>query len=180
MEMDWVQPFGKGKYPDIFVKYNGEGFHCSKDIFVGDDHLKGSLTMTWQDEECGFYSTRIDDSELKSPHLADTNQTLLTSLTLENQMDASRSKIENLRGCIIFRFRPRFSAEGKLLGVHYGKIYGPLGFNYLHPIEQHKGLAIFRINIYSNPTENDTNLEFLPYHSLNYPNERHKQPNIAP
>ena len=188
-KMDWIQPFGTGEHVDLLFEFTGIGFECNTNQLFNGNLLKGTLTMTWADQECGFYPASIEDSGLKSPHHADSNQTFMTSITLKKQFDINR-KIVNLDAseritnmeekCLVFRVRPRFSPDGKRIGVHYGKIYLPVVFTDLYPSESNKGAARLNINIYTNPTENDTNLEFLPYHSLNYPNERSKQPNIAP
>ena len=170
MIMDWVQPMGLGKHVDILVEYRGEGL---KDL----GYREGELVLSWVDPECGFYPVNYDGSEFKSPYHAQTNQSLTTSITLFNRRD-STGIFTNIEKCLVFRIRPRFSRDGTLLGSFYGKIYGSVRFSYSHPGKQDK--AGFGINIYTNPTENDTNLEFLPYHSLNYPSERDKQPNIAP
>ena len=180
MEMDWVQPMGKGKHADLLIEYHGKEINIQEDDYrewmrlVADASETVSLTLIWTDRECGYYIVDYDGSELKSPHNAAINRPLSRSIMLNQR--------HNIEKCLVFRIRPRFSSSGKLIGAHYGKIYGPIGYSRTYPLDRYgKGAkAQFGIQIYANPTENDTNLEFLPYHSLNYPNERHKQPNIAP
>ena len=170
--MDWVEPLGKGKHVDILCEYKGKGLS-------GMNYRDGTLSLVWVDRNCGFYQDNVADAEFKSSYHADTNQSFQTAITFINQSDVHTGGFVTKSDIyLVFRIRSRHSFNGKLMGVHYGKIYLPIDFGYVQPIEGEK--ACFGISIYTNPTENDTNLEFLPYHSLNYPNERSKQPNIAP
>ena len=171
LEMDWVEPVGKGKHVDILVTFDGDG---------SEEHDRpAAFQLAWADKDCGFYEADPSDSELASPHHADTNQSFRASVSLVSTRDFKFGGwIDPMAGkCIVFRIRPRYSPDGVLIAVRYGKIYGPINHHYT---DRNGAAAGFDFRLYANPTENDTNLEFLPYHSLNYPNERSKQPNIAP
>lgn len=176
VKMDLVQTFGMGTHSDICVEYKGNGLS-------GMNYRDGELILSWVDPKCGFYVMNTDQSTFKSPYHADTNKTLMTSISVRNHTDTRLGGIINdmEEKCIVYRIRPRFNLTGDLIGVKYGKIYGPIMFSYE---TSEKGAGCFRFTSYTNPTENDTNLEFLPYHSLNYPHgserEQHEQPNIAP
>ena len=171
--MDWVQPLGTGKHTDIYFEYKGDGLS-------GTNYRDGQIILTWADKQCGFYARDVDESDFKSPYHAETNMIFAASVSSSNSIDRRFGRtINDMEGkCLVFRIRPRFSPAGTLAGAQYGKIYGPIRFSYVTP---DKGAACFRITIYTNPTENDTNLEFLPGHSLNYPlKPLSDQPNILP
>lgn len=171
-EMDWVEPFGKGKHVDIVFEYKGDGLS-------GMNYRDGHIALKWLDRNCGFYEEDIADSELKSSYTANTNNSYKSAISFVNQRDSTGRFVETANKYMVFRIRTRFSPDGRMIGAHYGKIYLPINFGYVEPSKEKK--ACFGINIYTNPTENDTNLEFFPYHSLNYPMEPvDKQPNIAP
>ena len=171
LEMDLVKPFGKGEHTDIYVTYKGDR---------EDRESLGEFHLEWADKDCGFYETDYSDSKLFSPHHADTNRTLTTTVTLVTTRDFRLAGrwVDPMEGrCFVFRVRPKYSPEGKLIAIRYGKMYGPI---HCHYTDWNGSAAEFEFVLYANPTENDTNLEFLPYHSLNYPDGRSKQPNILP
>ena len=89
-KMDWIQPFGNGEHADLLFEFTGKGFEGNPNEPNNGNLLEGTLTMTWADQECGFYPANIEDSGLKSPHYADSNQTFMTSITLKKKFNAYR------------------------------------------------------------------------------------------
>ncbi|MBR4172647.1 MAG: hypothetical protein IKR48_13430 [Kiritimatiellae bacterium] len=70
--------------------------------------------------------------------------------------------------CLVFRVRPKVDRNGKLLGAHYGKVYGPIGFALGYRQNGRRiGEGFLTATFYFNPTFNDTNLEYDPARNLN-------------
>ena len=148
---DWVFPHGRGKTRDFDVTYIRDG--------SGRAFTTQELILSVREPFAGFRKVSCDTySALKSPYRADKNAVYEkevrfsfkrsgeTARYIDGQMKADE--------CIVLRTRTRVDEDGRLIGAHYGKIYGPLCF----------GISLdapgeMKILHYFNPNENDSNLE---------------------
>jgi len=168
MAGDWVAPNGTGKTPDFKVTYFRDG--------EGRDFTHQELVLTADGPFAGFMKVKSDTySAFKSPHHADTNDVYTQELrfTFDRPSDTGRYVDGRMTAeeCIVFRSRTRIDKDGRLVGAHYGKIYGPLKF-----ATSHRGPGSMKPLFYLNPTENDTNLEYDPRRNLLYPKARNSPP----
>jgi hypothetical protein len=147
---DWVSPRGRGKTPDFHVTYIRDG--------SGRDYTALELILSAEEPFAGFIKVPCDTfSQFKSPYRADTNAVYAKEMRFSfRRNEKGRYEDGQLQAdeCLILRTRTRLDKEGRLVGAHYGKIYGPLrfGFSFDAPGEM-------KILHYLNPNENDPNLE---------------------
>ena len=148
---DWVSPHGRGKARDFDVTYIRDG--------EGRAFTSQELILSVRDPFAGFKKVSCDTySAFKSPYRANTNAVYEKEIRfsfkrpggtggyIDGQMKADE--------CIVLRTRTRLDEDGRLIGAHYGKIYGPLRFGV--SLEAPGEMKILH---YFNPNENDPNLE---------------------
>ncbi len=148
---DWVVPYGKGRTRDFDVTYIRDG--------EGRAFTRQELILSAREPYAGFRKIPCDMySAFRSPYRADTNAVYErevrfsfnrpggTGRYVDGQMKADE--------CLVLRTRTRIDEDGRLVGAHYGKIYGPLNFGI--SLEAPGEMKILH---YFNPVENDPNLE---------------------
>jgi hypothetical protein len=148
---DWIAPYGKGKARDFDVTYirDGEGR-----MFTSQE-----LILSVRDPFAGFKKIPCDTfSTFKSPYHADTNAVYEQEVRFSFKRPGGTGRYIDgqMKGdeCIVLRTRTRVNEDGRLIGAHYGKIYGPLNFGV-----SLSALGEMKILHYFNPNENDPNLE---------------------
>lgn len=148
---DLVAPYGRGKTRDFDVTFFRDGtnrFWTSLELVLSN-----------QDSYAGFYKVPCDSySVFRSPYHADTNDVYQHEVcfTFRHPGGKGRYVDGTMRAtdCLVLRTRTRSDAQGRLVGAHYGKIYGPLDFGL-----SDKSPGTMNIRHYFNPNENDSNLE---------------------
>ncbi len=152
MAGDWVAPHGKGKTRDFDVTYIRDG--------EGVNFTNQELILSFRDSFTGFYKVPSNTySKFESPYRADTNAVYKQEIRFSFKRPPSGTggyidgqlKADE---CVILRTRPRFDEHGNLIGIYYGKIYGPFRFGVSYDAP-----GSMRIFHYLNPNENDPNLE---------------------
>ena len=155
---DWIAPHGRGKIRDFDVTYIWDGS-------MGADYTGAELILSFADPFSGARKIPCDTySSFKSPYHADTNAVYAQEIRFSFKHNAQgRWEDGQLKEdeCLILRTRSRIDEDGHLIGVHYGKIYGPLRFGF-----SRKAPGEMKIFHYFNPTENDANLEYDPNKTL--------------
>ncbi len=144
---DCVGPYGKGINTDIIFKkeYNEKSSR--------DYHSK--ITVSFPKAGDGIQVFDISDSEkdseLRSPHEANTNG-YQAELTREIRAHPGQNNTYEYDPNRIYLLRVRtvLDHEGNVVSAHYGKIYGDF----------------MQFTYYLNPTPNSRNIEFDPKQNL--------------
>ncbi|MDD2598570.1 MAG: hypothetical protein PHO37_05025 [Kiritimatiellae bacterium] len=148
---DLIVPYGSGKTRDFDVTYIRDG--------EGSTFTNQELIFSTHDPFAGFLKVSSDTySMFKSAYYADTNAVYQKEIRFSfKRLGGTGSYIDGQMKddeCIVLRTRTRIDENGRLIGAHYGKIYGPLFFGF-----SLKAPGEMKILHYFNPNENDPNLE---------------------
>mgnify|MGYP003319258493 CR=1 FL=1 len=119
---DWSRPYGTGKHKDILVRFKSSVRKRQVDF----THVM-EVSFT-NNAYAGFYQMDKDmTSDLTSEYSANSNATFETELVyVQEKLEKSPRRWEFLDkdSYLVFRTRTRIDECGKLIGAHYGKIYG--------------------------------------------------------
>ena len=143
---DYVQPYGKGKIPDlvflsVLLRNNGP-MDLDYRLDVSFSNLGDGIISTEQN----LWST------LRSPHYLAPNAQYENKWihTRTVKPGGGRKTNANPNRCFYLRIRTKLDTTGKIMSANYAKIYGDFPkFTYFY-----------------NPTPNDRNLEFDPKKNL--------------
>jgi hypothetical protein len=180
---DWVQPYGKGKTPDILFQFRNtyrgyldgiqnldEEIAFSKRAFAArheewtEEKFKmrtgkwdAELKVSFPGDEEGMHEVKdlfLPYSEMKLPHEAPPNGYVPTwSYAINNYTPTT------IRDNVGFFLRTRVNLDrnGRIMSANYSKIVGDL-----RPDVQ----GMLEFTYYFNPVPNDRNLEFDPKRNL--------------
>ena len=119
---DWLPPFGKGKHEDVLLRFKSNVRKRRKDYNYAMD-----ISFT-NNPYAGAYLARKDSvSDLKSERQADTNaiyQTMFSYSIEYNPNNPIKPTFLDADSYLVFRTRTEVDDSGRLIGAHYGKIYG--------------------------------------------------------
>ena len=124
---DWLPPYGKGVCEDALLRFTTSGkWHAGKPF-------SASMEMSFTNQPfAGVYIRKKECSQLKSCHLADTNDMFLTRVLkyerLRNESGTVKNECFTEDEYLVFRTRTRIDEKGRLLSANYGKIYGSIGY----------------------------------------------------
>ena len=145
---DWTSPYGSGHVEDVLLRFKA-------------DVRKHRIDYTYVMDVCftnnpyaGAYLGKKDrGSDLMSEYVADTNvsyQAEFSFVTDSVKDERVKSNYLDQDSYLVFRTRTRVDDEGRLVGAHYGKIYG---------IWRSTHQRMYLNDGCFNPKENDTNIE---------------------
>lgn len=119
---DWSWPYGTGKYKDILVRFKSSVRKRQVDF----THVM-EVSFT-NNQYAGFYQMKKDmASDLVSDYTANSNALYKTDLVyVQEKLEKTPRRWDFLDkdSYLVFRTRTRIDEDGKLVGAHYGKIYG--------------------------------------------------------
>ena len=158
---DWISPYGNGVVAD--VEYCLSLTYCQK------QYIQQSLKVRFPYDDAGCYFMKKDTNcAIPSTYHANVNRSyqrevtftkthLLTSAQVQfSPKDSFMLKKDDY---LIFRTRTKVDENGNLIEARYGKIYGPIEFNFvLNPIGEIMQKSI-QMSYHFNPNVNDPNLE---------------------
>ena len=143
---DWCPPYGKGRYADIQI--STEYWRDEKDWLKVYDKTVVSMTNTLD----GAYFADIDAfSSMRYPYAANTNAVFQREFIFEYDRRTGNvtKNITMPKGkCLVFRTRTKLDEKGCLKEANYGII-----------TESFDPFADLDLEVFFNPTPNDTNLE---------------------
>lgn len=143
---DWCPPYGKGRYADIQISRE---YWRSKDDWL-KVYDKTIVTMT----NCldGAYFANVDAfSSMRYPYEADTNEVFRKEFIFEYDRRTGivvKNVVMPKGKCLVFRTRTKVDDEGRVKEANYGII-----------TETFDPFADLDLEVFFNPTDNDTNLE---------------------
>lgn len=145
---DWCPPYGKGRYADLQI--STEYWRDEKDWLKVYDKTVVAMTNTLD----GAYFADIDSSSsMRYPYAANTNAVFQREFIFEYDRRTGNvtKNITMPKGkCLVFRTRTKLDEEGRLKEANYGVI-----------TESFDPFADLDLEVFFNPTPNDTNLETL-------------------
>ncbi len=158
---DWIKPYGNGLMADF-------EYYLSL-TFCKGQFLKQSLKIRFPHSGAGYYLMKKDlGHALSSTYHADVNQNYQSEITFtktylfshENfSFSSNDSFLLGKEDYMVFRTRTKVDNNGNLIEAQYGKIYGPIDFNFLlKPTGEIISKSI-HMAYHLNPNVNDTNLE---------------------
>ena len=162
---DWVAPHGKGKKSDFT-------FNLIRDYISPSDYSLTLIIVTARAHD-GFFGISDDDvspqSELFLPRQAPETGYNVTNIVVSQSSSTTKSVGSDWfvrtpqANHFFFRIRTELDDEGQVKKAHYGKLVGPIKFEY-HPVIAKTGKLELRY--YVNPEPGDRNLEFDPKKNL--------------
>jgi len=145
----WMPPYGYGEHEDLLLRFTYDVRNRYVDF---NSTMEVSFT---NNPYAGFYEMKIDSSsELKNIYAADTNGAFSVYKRFEFDaqiVDENKQRRLGEDSYIVFRTRTKIDGRGRLVSAHYGKLFGPWGFD---------TTMGFRMLMF-NPNPNDPNLEDL-------------------
>lgn len=145
---DWTPPHGAGRFEDVLLRFRAD---------VRKHRIDYAYTMDvsfTNNPYAGAYPKRKDcRSDLMSEYVADTNASYLTEFSFSTDSVADKrvkSDYLDQDSYLVFRTRTRVDKERRLVGAHYGKIYG---------IWRSTHQKMYLNDGCFNPVENDNNIE---------------------
>jgi hypothetical protein len=144
---DWVEPYGNGKKPHVYIYYLGH----FKDLFTGTSILR----IKDGDGSAGLQIAEFDEySKFKSMYFAPTNNytNVIEFVIQETKEEIIKdTKLKNNQYLI---FKVQNSTNSTM--YNYGKIYHPFKYGK----NRDSGKYMLHFTYYYNPTPGDRNLEF--------------------
>lgn len=158
---DWLAPFGSGVMAD---------FECCLSLtYCKEEFLTQSLKIRFPYSEAGCYFMKKDlghafPSTYHANEKHDYDREIAFSKVYlfsheQFRFSSNDSHLLEKDDYIVFRTRTKVDDDGNLIEARYGKIYGPINFNFLlKPTGEiiHKSV---QMSYHLNPNINDTNLE---------------------
>jgi len=167
---DWVEPNGKGKVSDLFVRFESQ--------FVNEEDFKTGLTIRFSNPNDGFCSLDKltgEESLLRYPRVASGDEYLVKNIFFAaNSADVVRERVPV---GYIFRIRSKVDPQTQaIVSAFYGKVVslGKYGARsapikivpYVWKNRMIDSTPAFQFNYYVNPTSNDRNLEYDQHTNL--------------
>jgi hypothetical protein len=160
---DWVEPNGKGKISDLFVRFES--------LFVNEEDFKASMAMRFSNPNDGFLPLNKligEESSLKYPRIAPEEGYLVKNIFLAAHSNEAVKEREPVG--YIFRIRSKVEPGTQaVVSAFYGKVVSLGRYTarsapikivpYLWKNRMIDSTPAFQFNYYVNPTSNDRNLE---------------------
>lgn len=154
---DWVEPYGKGLFSDVYIEYNRE----HKDF----SNFRWILNITMSSTNDGFYAITekkmYTNSTFAIPYLAPANEYTSTNILyivdVKNGIRTTNTILP--ADNYFFRFRTKIDDNGNVKECYYGKV---LDLDNQPALDS----ANLSFSMYFNPIQNDRNLEFDGENSL--------------
>ena len=144
MKHDWIPPDGEGEVTDMVISF---------EPIDGEPDFR-RLVVEFPGKGNGGYVRKKDAySILKSDYHAKTNGVYEARIENKNRKRGPAHVLLGNDDYLVFRIRSKVDHGGDLISAHYGKIYGPFDYYVASRFE-------IRLITFTNPLENDTNLEF--------------------
>jgi hypothetical protein len=158
---DWLPPYGKGQTADILILVNYEFGGTLR--YGRGRKLEASIRVSFPNKGDGYFRVLDlpgDGSVFHLPRYAPESgyTPILTLREYENDEENYVSQDE--RNNYFIRVRTKKDSEGNIVHALYGKIRGPIQFEFWPE------RAVFSMKYYLNPTPNDRNMEFDPKQNL--------------
>ena len=158
---DWLPPYGKGQTSDMVVLVN---YEIGGMLRYGKSRkLEASIRVSFPNEGDGYLKildSPGDGSVFHLPRYAPESgyAPIMTLREYENDEENYVPQDENINYFI--RVRTEKDSEGKIVSALYGKIRGPIQFEFWPE------RAVCSMKYHLNPNPNDRNMEFDPNHNI--------------
>ena len=158
IKQDWLPPWGAGEYADVRIRrlprddlgqgtnFCGEVDKAFRDRVVFDFLGDGNGVVVVPVRQDAGIKIRLAPESGYSSHYEQVRG-VGKDLKLFNSCNKER--------CLCFRIRTKVDPDGRVVGGHYGKIYGDIWFNW-----SYLGVSSVSLLYYLNPTPLDRNLEW--------------------
>lgn len=158
---DWVSPYGNGIVADVeyYLSFTYcQNLYIQQSLKVRFPHGDAGCYFMKKDANCAISSTyHANVNKSYQSEVTFTKTHLLTSAQVQfSPKDSFMLKKDDY---LIFRTRTRVDENGNLIEARYGKIYGPIEFNFLLNSSGEIMQKSIQMSYHFNPNVNDTNLE---------------------